>query len=93
MNVKEVVWPEPVLNKLRTFQSEHFTAEESYDYIKQFVLETENLLLNPVIGKSYTEESGEYRGYSRIVIRKFRVYFKLMNGTIVIVAVFFPGES
>jgi hypothetical protein len=40
MNVNEVIWPEPIIKKLFTNQSEHFTSEESYDYIVQLLLET-----------------------------------------------------
>jgi mRNA-degrading endonuclease RelE of RelBE toxin-antitoxin system len=93
MNVYRIDWPEPIINKLKSFQSGHFTPQESYDYIFQVVMETEDLLKNPIIGKSYIEESGEYIGFLRIVVRKFRIYYKIINNSIVIVSVLFPGEA
>jgi hypothetical protein len=57
------------------------------------IIEAEALLLNQVWSKSYTEESGEYKGFSRIVIKKFRIYFKLIDRNIVVAAVLFPGEK
>ena len=93
MNVKEVIWPEPVMKKLFTFQSEHFTSEESYDYVVQLILETEDALLNPVLGKTYLEEYGEFRGFSRMVVKKCRLYYKVISDTLIIVAVLFPGEQ
>jgi hypothetical protein len=48
--------------------------------------------MNPVIGKSYVEEFGEYTGFLRIVVRKFRIYYMVINHSIVIAAVLFPGE-
>jgi hypothetical protein len=67
MKVNEVVWPEPIMKKIFTYQSEHFTSEESYDYIVQLILETEDALLNPILGKTYVEEFGEFKGLSRQV--------------------------
>jgi len=93
MNERKVIWPEPILGKLHSFSSEHYTAEESYDHIVQFILETEDLLLNPVIGKTYTEEFGEFKGLTRIVVKRFRVYYKAIDDLIVIAAVCFPGEQ
>lgn len=93
MKVKEVTWPEPIIKKLFTSQSEHFTSEESYDYIVQLILETEDKLLNPVLGKTYIEEYGEYSCFSRILVNKFRIYFKVTSDTLIIVAVLFPGEQ
>jgi hypothetical protein len=55
-------------------------------------LETEDLLRNPVLGKTYTEELGKYKGISRIVVRKFRVYFQEIKNEIIILAILFPGE-
>jgi hypothetical protein len=71
MNVYRIDWPETIVMKLKLFQSRHFTPQESYDYIVQLILETEDLLMNPVIGKSYVEEFGEYTGFLRIVVRRF----------------------
>jgi hypothetical protein len=92
MKSKKVIWPEPVVTKLRSFRSEHFTLEETYDFIVQLILETEELLLNPIVGRTYVEEYGEYRGYSRVVISKFRTYYKTFGNGIVVMAVLFPGE-
>lgn len=92
MKTKQVIWPEPIVTKLRSFRSEHFTPEETYDYIVQLILETEELLLNPVIGRTYVEEYGEFKGFSRIVVSKFRTYYKTFENDIVIVAVMFPGQ-
>jgi hypothetical protein len=41
----------------------------------------------------YTEELGKYRGITRIVVKKFRVYYKLSENDVVILAVLFPGEK
>jgi len=75
------------------FRSEHFTPEETFDYISQIIIETESLLLNPIFGKAYTEISGDYAGLSRVVVKKFRVYFEVDDNKIVVVAVMFPGEK
>ncbi len=56
------------------------------------MLETESLLLNPVIGKTYTEEQGKYKEYSRVTIKKFRIYYQAIEDHVIVVAVFFPGE-
>jgi hypothetical protein len=56
-------------------------------------LEVEKILLNSVISKTYTEEHGDYKGISRIVVNKFKVYYECGEGDIVIVAVKFPGEG
>lgn len=76
MKSKRIIWPVPIREKLLTFRSEHFTAEETYDYLIQFIFEVEDLLLNPVLGKTYREESGEYKGIQRLVNRKFRIYYE-----------------
>ncbi|WP_156396464.1 hypothetical protein [Paenibacillus sp. Soil724D2] len=33
MNSNQVIWPEPIVEKLRSFRSQHFTPEETYDFI------------------------------------------------------------
>ena len=76
MRVCQVIWPGPVRNKLLAFKSEHFTPEETYGFIVEVILETESLLLNPVLSKIYIEESGQYAGFMRLVIRKFRFYIE-----------------
>lgn len=93
MNVNEVIWPEPIMRKLFTYQSEHFTTEESYDYIVQLILETEDALLNPILGKTYLEEYGEFSGFSRILVKKCRVYYKVISDNVIIAAVLFAGEK
>ena len=93
MNVNEVIWPEPILIKLFTYQSDHFTPEESYDYIVQLILETEDALLNPILGKTYVEEYGEFKGFSRQVVKKFRIYYQVITNNLIIAAVLFPGEQ
>ncbi|WP_394238223.1 hypothetical protein [Niallia oryzisoli] len=93
MYKRNVIWPPAVKEKLTQFRSERFTPEETFDFICQFILDTEELLKNNVIGKSYTEEFGEYKGISRMVIKRFRVYYKLIDHDIVILAVLFPGEN
>ncbi len=93
MKVRQVVWPRPVREKLLSFRSEYFTSEETYDYIVQVILEIEDMLMNPVFGKAYTEESGEYAGLMRLVIRKFRFYVDCVADEAIVVAVKNPGEN
>ncbi|WP_417898753.1 type II toxin-antitoxin system RelE/ParE family toxin [Bacillus haimaensis] len=76
---RNVIWSPAVKEKLTQFRSDRFTPEETFDFISQFILETEELLNNPIIGKSYTEEIGKYKGITRVVVKKFRVYYKLFN--------------
>jgi hypothetical protein len=59
MNSRKVVWLSLVRDKLVQYRSKRFTPEETFDFISQFVLETEDLLKNPVLGKVYTEEFGK----------------------------------
>ncbi len=49
--------------------------------------------LNPVIAKAYTEEFGQYEGVSRVVVRKFRVYYEIIESDIVGLAIRYPGEK
>jgi plasmid stabilization system protein ParE len=93
MHDRNVIWSPAVKEKLIRFRSERFTPEETLDFISEFILETEEPLENYVIGKSYTEEFGKYKGISRIVVKKFRVYYKLIDNDVVILAVLFPGEN
>jgi len=88
-----VIWTEPVRKKLRAFRSEHFTVEETFDYAAQLILETEDLLLNPILSRSYTEEFGKFKGFSRVVVKNFRIYFQVIEQDIVITAILFPGEQ
>jgi hypothetical protein len=62
MNDRSVVWLPSVRSKLLQFRNEKFTPEETFVYISQIVLETERLLKNPVLGRTYTEEAGDYKG-------------------------------
>lgn len=93
MRVRQVIWPGPVRNKLLAFRSDRFTPEETYDYIIQIILETEILLLNPVLSKVYTEEAGEYAGFMRLLVRKFRFYIESVEDDAIVVAVKYPGEK
>ena len=93
MKFRHAIWTPIVREKLLSFRSIRFTSEETFDFISQLVLETEDLLKNPYLGKVYTKESGKYKGISRIVIKKFQIYFKQMDNNIVIIAVLFPGEN
>jgi plasmid stabilization system protein ParE len=92
MKSRKIVWLPVVRDKLVQFRSIRFTPEETFDFISQLVLETEDLLRNPVLGKTYTEEFGKYKGISRIVVKKFRVYYQEINNEIIILTILFPGE-
>ena len=92
MTTRRIKWPTPIRMKLLTFRSPHFTPDETLDFIAQFIVETEDVLSNPIVSRHYTEEYGEFKGISRIVIRKFRVYFEVLGHDVVILAVKFPGE-
>lgn len=90
---RTIVWSPTVRKKLVQFRSEHFSPEETFDFISQVVLETEALVSNPILGKAYTEESGPYKGISRVIIRKFRIYYEQHDHEVLITAVLFPGEK
>lgn len=90
---RNVAWTPIVREKLTEFRSKRFTPIETLDYISQVILETEDLLKNPVLGKTYTEEFGKYKGISRIVVRKFQFYFKIVDNEVLIIAALFPGEN
>lgn len=93
MKSTAVIWAEPVRKKLRAFRSEHFTVEETFDYVAHLILETEDLLVNPVLSRLYTEEFGKFKGFSRAVVKNFRIYFQVIEQDIVITAILFPGEQ
>lgn len=93
MSDRKVIWSPAVMEKLTLFRSNKFTPEETLDYISQFILNTEDILENDIIGKSYTEEFGKYKGISRIVIKKFRVYYTFIGKDVIVLAVLFPGET
>lgn len=88
-----ILWSPAVRNKLAQFRSKHFSPEETFDFISQLILETEALLSNRILSKAYSEEDGPYAGMSRIVIKRFRLYFEQFENEILIVAVLFPGEK
>jgi hypothetical protein len=60
METRNVIWTPAVRKKLIEFRSSRFTPEETLDFISQLVLETEDLLNNPLFEKAYTEEFGKY---------------------------------
>lgn len=93
MNSRKITWPLSVKNKLIQYRSEHFTPEETLDFISEIIWKTEDLLNNPILSGTYTEENGKYRGVSRIVVRKFRVYFEWYDDEVLIIAILFPGEK
>ncbi|MHA6480983.1 GNAT family N-acetyltransferase [Paenibacillus sp. strain BS8-2] len=61
MNDRNIIWLPSVRSKLIQFRSDRFTPEETLDFISQLVLEAEDFLGNPVIGKTYREELGVYK--------------------------------
>jgi hypothetical protein len=63
MNKNRVIWPELIRNKLLSFRSPHFTSQITFDFIVQLIMESEDLLLNPILSKTYTEEFGDYKGF------------------------------
>lgn len=93
MNPRNVIWLPRVRDKLIQFRSTRFTPEETNDFISQIILDTEDLLKNTYVGKTYTEESGKYKGISRIVVKKFQIYFEQFENDTVIVAIILPGEN
>jgi plasmid stabilization system protein ParE len=92
-NKKRIVWPADVYEKLFSLRSKHFTTEETQDYLIMLVLEIEDILSNPLISSTYTEESGKYSGVSRVVINKFKIYYEIIGSDIVIISIVFPGEN
>lgn len=93
MGSRNIIWLPSFRNKLFKFRSDRYTPEETFDFISQILLEAEYLLSNNIIGRTYMEELGSYKGMSRIVTRKFKIYFKLYNEDIVILGILFPGEN
>ncbi len=69
MNFRNIIWTPIVKEKIVKYKSERFTPAETLNYISQVISETEHLLENPIVSKTYTEEYGEYKGISRVVIR------------------------
>lgn len=93
MDSRNVIWLPVVKDKLVQFRSVRFTPEETFDFISQLVSEIKDQLKNPIIGRTYTEEFGKYKGISRIVLKKIRIYFQQFNNEIIIVSILFPGEN
>lgn len=93
MNSINIIWLPRVKSKLLEYRSEHFTSEDTFDFISTIIIETEELLKNPFVSKTYTEEFGEFKGVSRVLVRKFKFYFERDKNDIVIIAVLFPGEN
>ncbi|WP_110931035.1 hypothetical protein [Paenibacillus bouchesdurhonensis] len=88
-----VLWSPAVRNKLSQFRNERYSPEETFDFISQFILETEAILSNPILSKAYTEQGGTYAGVSRIVVKRFRIYFEEQESEVRIIAVLFPSEK
>ena len=93
MMKSRVIWSNIVNEKLFSYQNEHFSKEETHDYLINLVIETENLLLNPILSKTYTEEYGMYAGVSRVVINKFRIYFEYVGDDVIILDINYPREN
>lgn len=91
--MKHVYWSASAENKIQHYKSEYYTLEETRDYIAWLMNNTENLLLNPLLTRRYTEEQGKYKGISRVVSRKFKIYYEKVDDDIIILAVKFPGEA
>jgi len=87
MKSDQVLWTNSTKEKLMDFHSDHFTADETYHYIVDLILETEALLLNPVLGRTYQEEVGEFKDLFRVVVRKFKIYYQMAGTDIVVLAV------
>lgn len=90
---RNVIWSPAVREKLTQFRSERYTPEETFDFISNFIINTEDLLKNGIIGKTHTDEFGKYKGITRVVIKRFRIYYKVLENDVVILAILFPGEN
>ncbi|WP_449354650.1 hypothetical protein ACUL41_17325 [Virgibacillus natechei] len=71
-----IIWLPKVKKKLFEYRSKHFASEETFDFISTIIIETEELLKNPFVSKTYTEEFGEFKGVSRVLVRKLTFYFE-----------------
>lgn len=89
---QSIIWLPSVKKRLLHFRSEHFTPEETLNFIRALVLDTERLLGDKLIHQAYTEEFGRYKGFSRIVIKKFRIYYDRNNVHVIILAILYPGQ-
>ena len=88
-----IILSESTKNKLRQYKSEYYTEDETREFIRKLSEEVEVLLLNPILSQRYTEEQGEYEGISRMIFRKFKIYYEKVDSYIIILAVKFPGEN
>lgn len=93
MGTNNIIWLPIVREKLLQFRSEHFTSEETLEFIFKLILDIEELLKSEFVSQTYTEEFGAYKGLSRIVIKKFRVYYEKSQDNILILGILFPGEK
>lgn len=93
MGTKNIIWLPVVRKKLLQFRSEHFTSKETLEFISELILDIEELVKNEFVLETYTEEFGVYKGLSRIVIRKFRVYYEKNKDNIIVLGILFPGEK
>lgn len=87
-----VVWTDSSKKILR-YRSENYTIVETHDFIVWLMNKIDNLLSNPILSKRYKEENGAYLGMSRIVVRKFKIYYEKVDDEIIIVAVKFPQKT
>ena len=90
---RNVIWSIAVRDKLLRFKGERFTTEETLEFITHLILETDEILKNVVVGQTYTEEFGKYAGISRIMVKKFRIYYKKEENNFYILAILFRGEK
>ncbi|GGJ82163.1 hypothetical protein GCM10007063_00760 [Lentibacillus kapialis] len=51
------------------------------------ILDIEEFLQNEFVEQTYTEEFGTYKGLSRIVIKKFRVYYEKNQDNIIVLGI------
>lgn len=89
----KVIWPTPIKSKLFSFYSEHFTPKETRRYLGFLIVRTEDLLLNETVSVRFKEDTGKYKGISRIVIDRFKIYYKRTNNEIIIIGIKFPREN
>lgn len=93
MGSKNIIWLPAVREKLLQFRSKHFTSEETLEFILKLILDIEESLKNEFVLETYTEEFGAYKDLSRIVIRKFRIYYEKDQDNILVLGILFPGEK
>ncbi|RKQ34330.1 type II toxin-antitoxin system RelE/ParE family toxin [Oceanobacillus halophilus] len=91
--MEKVYWSESAERKMLTYESKYFTIVETRSYIAYLMNSIENILLNPHLSTRYTEEQGKYKGLSRVVFNKFKIYYEKLDNQIIIVAIKFPREK